>query len=55
LRHLKIKLNKKTKLPNWTEEDKALAKESIRIYSHALKVNKEKEKASLVKEEEKSY
>jgi hypothetical protein len=55
LRLLKIKMNKKSKLPNASEEDISLAKEAVRAHSHALKVNKEKEKASLAREEEKAY
>ena len=55
MRKLKIELNKKSKRPGATEEDKIKAKESIRTYSHLLKINKEKEKFSLEKKEEKMY
>ena len=38
-RKLKIELNKKAKLAGASNEDKINAKESIRMYSHMLKVN----------------
>ena len=55
MRKIKVDLNKKAKLPNATKEDKVQAKEAVRAYSHILKVNKEKEKVSLQKQEEKAY
>ena len=55
MRKLKIDLNKKAKLPTATKEDIIQANESVRAYSHILKVNKEKEKLSAKKQEEKEY
>ena len=55
LRRLKIKLNKESKLTSAKEKDVALARQAVRTYSHALKVNKEKEKLSVAREEEKAY
>ena len=54
-RKLKIELNKKAKLPSATKEDKVNAKEAIRIYSHALKVNKERQEVMKEKEEMNAY
>ena len=55
MRKIKIDLNKKAKLANATKDDIAQAKEAVRAYSHILKVNKEKEKLSLQRQEEKAY
>ena len=51
----KIELNKKAKKKEATIEDKIKAKEAIRMHSHILKVNKEKEKATRSNAELKSY
>ena len=55
MRKLKIDLNKKAKLPMATNDDIIQAKEAVRAYSHILKVNKEKEKLSTQKQEDKAY
>ena len=51
-RKLKIELNKKAKLAGASNEDKINAKESIRMYSHMLKVNKENLEVKKAKEED---
>ena len=51
----KIMLNKKAREPGATLEDKAKAKQAIRMYSHVLKVQKEREKTRTAKNEEKMY
>ena len=43
----KIMLNKKAREPAATLEDKAKAKQAIRMYSHVLKVHKEREQTKL--------
>ena len=55
MRKLKVELNKKSKLPGATDIDKANARESVRTYSHILRLNKEKEKLNLAIKEEKMY
>ena len=54
-RKLKIDLNKIAKLPDATDEDKTNARESIRMYSYMLKVNKEKVEATKAREEDKAF
>ena len=55
MRMLKRKLNKEAKKPNAPVEIKEQAKESIRAYSHMLKIHKEKKKYSIAREEDKCY
>ena len=46
MRHLKVNLNKEAKNQDATDAVKEQAKQSIRTYSHRLKVHKEKKEAS---------
>ena len=55
MRKEKINLNKQAKKPNATEAVKEQARHSIRMYSHMIKVHKEKKEASLKREQDKSY
>ena len=55
MRNLKIKLNKKAKEKGATAQEKAEAKESIRMYSYLLKINKENNELKEKKNQEKSY
>ena len=55
MRKHKIHLNKEAKKKDATNEIKEQAKQSIRVYSHMLKLHKEKKMSALAREEDKSY
>ena len=51
----KVFLNKEARKPGATEQIKEEAKQTIRMYSHMLKVQKESNLSSLKKAHDKSY
>ena len=55
MRKEKYSLNKQAKKPNASETIKEQARQSIRAYSHMLKVHKEKKEESLKRQQDKSY
>ena len=55
LRQKKNQLNKKAKHTDSTDEDKIEALETLRLYNHMLKLDKERDLAKKIKDEEKSY
>ena len=55
VRKQKVLLNKEAKKPGATKQIKDEAKQTIRMYSHMLKVQKENNLTSLKKAQDKSY